>query len=312
MPDIAREFELIRRFFDRQQASEHIVLGIGDDAAVTEVPPGYQLVTATDTLVATTHFEPDADPVSIGHRSLAVNLSDLAAMGAEPRWVSLALTIPALDESWLEDFASGFFALAERTGVTLIGGDTVRGPLAITVTVQGLVPHGTAITRAGATPGDFLYVTGYPGAAAFARSHPDHELAHCFEFPEPRLEAGDALRGIASAMIDISDGLDSDIRQLLQASNVGADIDLHRLPVAASIDSQLGFLAGAELAMFGGEDYELLFAVSGEHRRKLREQINAWTVPVTEIGKVVAADGLRWLLDKGVYTPQQQEFRHFV
>ena len=163
---LAREFELIERVFARASKRHDVTISIGDDAAITRVPAGYELVTTTDSLVAGTHFEHGADPVSVGHRSLAVNLSDLAAMGAEPCWVSIALHIPALDEAWVEGFAAGFFALAERHNIDLIGGDTVRGWLAVTITAQGIVPEDAAVLRSGAHAGDALYVTGFPGTAA--------------------------------------------------------------------------------------------------------------------------------------------------
>jgi thiamine-monophosphate kinase len=313
MTGIAREFELIRQLFDRQLNSRpDIALGIGDDAAITRVPQGHDLVTATDSLVAGTHFAAEADPVSVGHRSLAVNLSDLAAMGARPLWANIALHIPAVDENWLSGFAAGFFALAERCDVALIGGDTVRGPLAVTITVQGIVPTDTAITRAGAKPGDSIYVTGHPGSAAFARMHKQSDLSACFEFPEPRLDIGAQVRGLASAMIDVSDGLDSDLRQLLFASNVGAALDLHCVPVAAEVKDSVGLLGAAELALFGGEDYELAICVPADADAAFLTLSTDWQVPVTRLGNVTDDSELRWLFDGKVFTPSQSEFRHFA
>ncbi len=309
---LAREFELIERVFARAAKRHDVALSIGDDAAITRVPAGYELVTTTDSLVAGTHFDHGADPVSIGHRSLAVNLSDLAAMGAEPCWVSIALHVPALDEAWVEGFANGFFALAERYNVDLIGGDTVRGWLAVTVTAQGIVPEDAAVLRSGAHAGDALYVTGYPGTAAFARIFKDQALSRAFDFPEPRVAEAMALRDVASAMIDLSDGLDSDIRQLLRASGLGAALDVQALPVETRLVEQLGALKAAELAMFGGEDYELLFAVPDNLTHKLAAVTADWEVPVTRLGTLNDGDELSWIFDGAVYTPREQEFRHFA
>lgn len=309
---LAREFELIERVFARASKRHDVTISIGDDAAITRVPAGYELVTTTDSLVAGTHFEHGADPVSVGHRSLAVNLSDLAAMGAEPCWVSIALHIPALDEAWVEGFAAGFFALAERHNIDLIGGDTVRGWLAVTITAQGIVPEDAAVLRSGAHAGDALYVTGFPGTAAFARIFKDQELSKSFEFPEPRVTEALALRDMASAMIDVSDGLDSDIRQLLRASRLGAALDVQALPVEARLVERLGSLKAAELAMFGGEDYELLFTVPEHLTQKLAAVTSDWSVPVTRLGTLNDAEKLSWILDGAVYTPREQEFRHFA
>ena len=275
---MSAEFEIIERYFcSNTKLAESVRLGIGDDAAITSLPAGSELVTATDALIEGTHFLPGAPPESVGHRCLAVNLSDIAAMGAKPLWASLALTMPAADEDWLEGFAKGFFELADAASVALIGGDTVRGPLSVVVTVQGMVTTGKGVERGGATPGDSIYVTGSPGDAAAGRrllqdvgasmnslDEAGRVLAKRFYFPEPRLEAGAALRDIASAMIDISDGLDADLGRLLAASGCGAAIDLEALPLSAEIQSYAGVAGAQELALLGGEDYELCFTVAAD------------------------------------------------
>ncbi|HYQ72938.1 MAG TPA: thiamine-phosphate kinase, partial [Gammaproteobacteria bacterium] len=209
------EFDIIRRYFTRQTVRHEAVLtGIGDDAAVLQVPKDRELLVCIDTLVAGVHFPPDTPAAAIGHKALAVNLSDLAAMGADPAWATLALTLPEPDPVWLEAFAGGFLALAGHHGVQLIGGDTTRGPLSVTVQAHGLAPPGQALRRTGAKPGDRIYVTGTLGDAGLALRLPEAartELRARLDYPEPRLEAGRRLRGLASAVIDISDGLLADL-----------------------------------------------------------------------------------------------------
>ncbi|MEC9374853.1 MAG: thiamine-phosphate kinase [Pseudomonadota bacterium] len=312
MKVIAKEFNLIQRFFAREASNKDIVLSIGDDAAITKVPTNYELVTTTDSLVAGTHFLSDSDPCSIGHRSLAVNLSDLAAMGANPRWASIALHLPEINEAWLADFAKGFFKLANRFDVDLIGGDTVKGPLAITVTLQGLVPEGSAVKRSGGSSGDIICVTGHPGLAAFARKHNHSDLVACYDYPEPQLVIGEQVRAIVSAMIDISDGLDSDLRQLLLASNLGASIDVESLPIEARVKDSVGFLDAVELALFGGEDYELLFSVPPSKLNDLLEMSNNWDKSLSLIGQFNEGKELNWLLDSKPFNSNQSGFKHFI
>ncbi len=308
----AREFELIRQMFVRQVANRpDVVIGIGDDAAITRLPDGRELVTATDSLVAGTHFLPDADPESIGHRCLAANLSDLAAMAATPLWASLALHLPQADEAWLQAFARGFFRLADQHKVVLIGGDTVLGPLAVTVTVQGVVPVGQAVQRSGARPGDLIYVTGFPGSAAFARIYSNAQLAECFSFPVPRVRFGQALSGLASAMIDISDGLDSDLGHLLQASKLGAKLDIADLPLATEMVNELGQSESVALVLNGGEDYELCFCIPPEKASELEELAGKLHVVISCIGSVAAGTELQWLQGGEVFSVPDSSFRHF-
>lgn len=302
------EFELIDRFFSRLTGSDEAVsCGIGDDAAVLALSPGQELVVSTDTLVSGVHFFGDADPYDVGCKSLAVNLSDLAAMGAQPRWATLALTVPQADRDWLQGFSRGFGDVAERFSVCLIGGDLTRGPLSITCQILGTVPAGAALRRSGAQPGDDIHVTGTLGLAALALSllqsgrAPDSVPPQCLERllrPEPRVQAGLALRGTASAMIDLSDGLAGDLGHVLAASGAGAVVELSRLPCG---DGE-GMVSGDEmlrLAVNGGDDYELCFTAPAAARDTITALADAACCSMTLIGKVVAGSGITWLARNG-------------
>lgn len=294
-----RETEIIRILAAHAGSPrEDVAIGIGDDAAVCTPPAGQALVLGTDTLVEGVHFLPGTDPYALGYKSLAVNLSDLAAMGAQPAWALLALSLPQADLAWVEAFAQGFGALARQHGVMLAGGDTTRGPLSVTVQAGGFVPAGQALTRGGARPGDGLYVSGTLGDAALALellqhgSEPDVALRTRLERPEPRVALGVALRGQAHAVIDISDGLMPDLRKLLEASRCGADIDVDALPCSDAFRAAGGTDAQA---LAGGDDYELLCALPGPG------------VPgLVRIGTVTTAPGLR--LSRAV---AMDEHRHF-
>lgn len=288
------EFELIRRYFSGIHHAAGVVLGIGDDGAILDVPVGQQLVAVIDTLVAGVHFPLDTPACDIGWRALAVNLSDLAAMGANPRWFTLALTLPEADEAWLAGFAEGLAAQAAQAGVSLVGGDTTQGPLTITVQAEGCVPAGQALRRAGARVGDAIYVSGSPGeAAAGLAVHqgrlPEGEgsgaLLERFFRPRPRLALGLALRGVATACIDVSDGLLQDLGHILRASGVGAELDLPALPLSAALRTAAGGRA-QELALCGGDDYELCFTVPAG------TVLPAWDIRVSRIGTVVAGQGI--------------------
>ena len=283
------------------------------------LPPGTELVIATDTVCAGTHFSDETPPRTVGHRSLAVNLSDLAAMGADPLWCTLALSVERADADWLADFSDGFFALAERCGIELVGGDTVRGPLAVTVTVHGAVPAGAAVTRDGAGVGDGVYVTGTPGDASAGLglvdtgpvSADNRWLLERFHYPQPRLAAGRTLRNIASAMIDISDGLHVDLCRLLAASDVGARLDVERLPLSEPLLRHAGRAGAVACALSGGDDYELCFTVPDEHASRLTELVESWDCRCTRIGRVVAQGGASWQ-DGGVpFAVPDPGFRHF-
>jgi len=297
------EFSIIEHYFTRRHRRADVVLGVGDDAALLAVPPGMQLAVCVDALVAGRHFPLETSPEAVGHKALAVNLSDLAAMGAEPAWATLALTLPEADERFLAGFAAGFYRLAERYGIELVGGDTVRGPLQIVVQLQGLVPAGAALTRAGARPGDRLFVTGTLGDAgaglalvqgALACDEPHGAtLRRRLDYPEPRVAAGRSLCGIASAAIDVSDGLLADLGHILDASGVGAELALDTLPFSAALKSCVGDDAQRlRLALTSGDDYELCFTVPREKLSRLDSVAVEWDVPLTCIGEIREGAGI--------------------
>jgi thiamine-monophosphate kinase len=306
------EFELIERFFAGLGARRaDVALGVGDDAALlTPPPPGTELVACADTLVAGRHFPPATAADDIGWRALAVNLSDLAAMGATPAWATLALTIPALDEEWLGGFAAGFGALALAHGVALVGGDTTRGPLTITVQALGHVPSGTALRRRGARPGDLVYVTGWPGDAAAGLALLDGRLGGSganrgvliakFLRPEPRVAFGSQLRGVASACIDVSDGLAADLGRLAAASDVAALIRATELPLSRALHALAGPGRAREFALGGGDDYELVFTVRPAARPALAQLVGSPGAPACHcIGEIVAGHGVRVIGEHG-------------
>jgi len=297
------EFELIERFFSHCGATRADVrLGVGDDGALLNCPVDQQLVAAIDTLVAGVHFLPEAAPASIGHRALAVNLSDLAAMGARPAWALLALTLPQADERWLAAFARGFCALAQAHEVALVGGDTTQGPLCITVQVLGHVPHSSAMLRSGGSPGDVLFVSGTTGdaAAGLALEQGRLELEDAtaarhlrarFAFPTPRIALGVRLRDFASACIDVSDGLLGDAAKLAHASGCGAEIAFEELPVSAELVRALGAERARHLALTGGDDYELCFSVAPARVPELARTLTPERWKYRRIGVLRAAPG---------------------
>ena len=299
------EFALIERFFRRPPRDPAIVVGNGDDGAVVRPAPNCELVLSVDMLVEGRHFLPDVDPARLGHKTLAVNLSDLAAMGAKPRWALLAGALPDNDEGWLRAFAQGFFALADVHDLELIGGDTTRGPRNLCVTIIGDVPVGTALTRAGATADDDIYVSGAIGAAALALAamqgrtvlSADAFAAACarLETPQPRIALGMALRGVATAAIDISDGLTGDLGHLLAASGVGADLDLATIPRPSSIEERLDSTErelALECLLAGGDDYELSFTAPRNARVRVADIARELALPLTRIGTITPEPGL--------------------
>jgi thiamine-monophosphate kinase len=317
------EFALIERYFRCAGAQRADVrLGVGDDAALVSVPPGSELVAATDTLVAGVHFPHDSPPASVGHRALAVNLSDLAAMGARPAWALLALTLPAAEEPWLEEFAAGLGALARAHDVALVGGDTTQGPLCVTVTLLGHVPPGAALTRAGGRAGDALFVSGTPGDAAAGLAleqrrlqAPPQALAYLrerFLLPTPRLALGERLRGHASACIDVSDGLLADAGKLAAASHAGAELDYQALPLSEALLAAVGESQARELALTGGDDYELCFAVHAENVAALLAQLPPQRWGYTRIGTLRAAAGAVVVRAGSVMEFSHSGYQHFV
>lgn len=306
------EFALIQRFFTQQPVKNSSTrLGIGDDCALMSIPEGFELAITTDTMVENVHFFAGADPELLGHKLLAVNLSDLAAMGAKPVSVTLALTLPKVDENWLTAFARGFLSLAERHSVDLIGGDTTSGPLTLTVQAMGLVPKGRALMRSAARPGDIIYMTGCLGDAGlglkikqgYSCADPEAALTR-FNRPEPQIEAGQALIGIANACIDLSDGLAGDLGHILQQSRVGACLDWDALPLSKAVLAYINDTGDWSMPLSAGDDYELCFTVSPEQAAQL-------TVAATKIGVIEAQPGLR-LNKSGATTPLEVKgFEHF-
>jgi thiamine-monophosphate kinase len=289
------EFALIARLVGALPCRRADVLaGPGDDAALLRTPPGVDLVQTVDTCLEGVHFPAGLDPADIGWRSLAVNLSDLAAMGAEPAWGLLSLVLPHADEAWLDAFARGAAQLAADAGLDLVGGDLVRGPLAVTFALTGFVPPGMALRRAGARPGDGVWVTGplgggSAGLAAWRRG--EHGAAQAFLRPRPRLAEGRALRGLASAAIDVSDGLLQDLGHLLAAGGVGAALELERLPLHAGA-AAAGTDAGLAMALGGGDDYQLCFTVPEHRAVELEAAAAGWAEQPVRIGVIRAEPGL--------------------
>jgi len=294
------EFELIARYFAR--AARRVPLGVGDDCALLAPAPGMQLATSTDLLVEGRHFVSTLAPDRLGHKALAVNLSDLAACGARPLAFTLALSMPRVEETFLDGFAQGLFALAEREGCELVGGDTTAGPLVICITVFGEVPAGGALLRSGARAGDAVWVSGTLGDARLAlevlrgsqhlRGEDFERVRLAMERPEPRVALGLALRGVASAAIDVSDGLTGDLSHLLRASGVGASIDADALPRSAVL-AALPIEVQRECTLAGGDDYELVFTAPAARHEAVLDAGRRAGVAVTRIGVVEAEPRLR-------------------
>ncbi len=294
------EFDLIRRYFTR--ATPGAVLGVGDDAALLRIATGMELAVSTDMLVSGTHFFPDADPYLLGHKTLAVNLSDMAAMGAMPRWATLSLALPEVNEFWLQRFSAGFFALADEYGVDLIGGDTTRGPLNLCVTILGEVPRGGSLRRDGAQIGDDIWVSGTLGLAALGLAHllskitlPEDARIFCLAAlhqPQPRVALGIALRGIAHSAIDISDGLLADLGHLLERSNCGADLHFAAIPSHLRNGNDAVEKALIEhCTLSGGDDYELCFTAPVARRLEIESISNQLKLPLSRIGNIRAELG---------------------
>jgi thiamine-monophosphate kinase len=322
----ASEFALIDRHFRRPVQHADVRVGIGDDAAVIAPAPGAELAVSVDMLVEGRHFVAGADPEALGHKALAVNLSDLAAMGARPRFALLAGALPEPDEAWLDAFMQGFRALAQRHDVELIGGDTASGPRNLCVTVIGELPAGAAITRAGARAGDDIYVSGTLGAAALAvaAARGDVALAEAdrdrlrarLDRPEPRVGLGLGLRGAASAALDVSDGLTGDLAHILEASGCGATLELARLPadpaIAARLDGPDRALA-LRCLLAGGDDYELCFTAPAHLRASIAALAHALDVACTRVGVIDAGDALAVVdRDGAPLQPLPRAFDHFA
>jgi thiamine-monophosphate kinase len=325
------EFALIARHFTWPTRATD--LGVGDDAALVSVAPGMQLAVSTDLLVGGTHFLPQTDPRRLGHKSLAVNLSDMAAMGATPRWATLALALPSADDRWVAEFSRGMHDLADAFATDLIGGDTTRGPLAICVTIFGEVPAGEALRRDGARLGDDVWVSGTLGDAAAglaclaSRAAADaagrslraqlgeaafDRCRERLEAPQPRVALGLALRGIAHSAIDVSDGFAADLGHVLDRSGVGARVEVARLPVSPALAGHIDHPVVRDAIVAGGDDYELCFTAPESFRARVEAAGQASGVPVTRVGTVVGGRGLS-LVDAGgrAVVPARAGFDHF-
>ncbi len=320
MPATLSEFEIIRRYFERP--ARGAVLGVGDDAALVRPASGMDLAVSTDMLLEGRHFLPGAEPRALGHKALAVNLSDMAAMGATPRWATLAIALPECDEAWLAAFADGLFALAARHEVDLVGGDTTRGALTIAITIFGEVPPGLALLRGGARPGDDIWVSGELGGAALGLAHAQGRVALVAEAaaavrtrldqPEPRVELGERLRGLASAAIDISDGLAGDLGHLLERSGVGALVHYERLPKATAFERLADPELERECVLSGGDDYELCFTAPQAQRAHIEALVAQTGVALTRIGAIQPGEARLLLLDRaGKPLPHGGGFDHF-
>ena len=317
------EFNLIQQYFTH--ASPQTDLGVGDDAALIRVAEGMQLAVSSDMLVADTHFFADAAPYDIGWKALAVNVSDMAAMGANPKWATLALSLPEVNEAWLAEFSRGFFACADAFNIDLIGGDTTRGPLNISVTIMGEVPIGQALRRDGAQVGDDIWVSGTLGDAALAlavlqnrypihKKWPEDELEKWLQRlhkPQPRAMLGLALRGIASSCIDISDGLLADLGHILKASNCGAEIRLEQLPVSAYNFNHLHEPSIQQCVLAGGDDYELCFTAPSNARSLIEALGKQQNLLLSCIGSTRMAIGLQVMYQNKSLTLLKQGFDHF-
>jgi thiamine-monophosphate kinase len=313
------EFDLIRRYFTRETPSA--VLGIGDDAALLAPTQGMELAVSTDMLVAGRHFSFNDGPGTIGHKSLAVNLSDMAAMGAQPRWVLLSIALMEADETWLRGFAGGFFGLAQKFGVELVGGDTTRGPINICVQIIGEVPPGKALRRDGARVGDDIWVSGVIGDGALALAHlrrrvdlQPMESAACLpklRVPMPRIELGLALRDVATSAIDISDGLLADLGHILERSGVGAEIRFEDVPLSAVAQRYIEQDAVQQCVLAGGDDYELCFTVPPEKRTEMVAIAQRLSLPLTCIGSIDKNAGLTVLQGGQPMTIKATGFDHF-
>jgi thiamine-monophosphate kinase len=318
-PSRGAEFELIERIRRRASARDDVVLGIGDDAAIVQVPAGKQLVIAADTINRGIHFPDNTAPADIGWKALAVNLSDLAAMGAEPAWCTLSLSLPTGDTAWVDAFLDGFLELAAQHHVALIGGDTTRGPLSVSVTVHGLVEAGRALRRSGACIGDDVWVTGTLGDASGALTQwrggalVDPLLRARLDRPVPRVATGMRINTVAHACVDVSDGLLADLQHLCAASGVGSEVDLEALPASAALIDAFDPQRRTALQATGGDDYELCFTAPASARDAIARIAIESDTAVTRIGRIVAGEVTRALREDGSeWVPPSAGFVHFA
>lgn len=318
------EFEIIEHFFTKRTlVRQDVVLASGDDCALLTVPAGQVLAISMDTLVAGVHFPATTAPEDIGYKAVAVNLSDLAAMGAQPAWFTGSLTLPNANTTWLERFTNGFFSLLDRYQVALVGGDLSHGPLSITLQAHGFIPEHQALRRNAAQPGDLIYVTGTLGDAGLGLRYfnqsmqlspaTSNYLIKRLNRPSPRVEVGLALRGIAHAAIDISDGLYGDLKHILELSHVGATVWLDQLPFSSALQENLSSTDAWQLALTAGDDYELCFTVPAQQQAALNDAFKNIDCPYQQIGIVETRSGLRLLQPNGLeYNLPNSSYTHFV
>lgn len=315
------EFELIQTYFNRNNRPQDadILLGIGDDCAILRPRPGQDLLVSIDTLIEGVHFPQNTKPYQLGWRCLAVNLSDLAAMGAEPTWFTLALTLPDNDDSWISEFSRGLFELADRHHIRLIGGDTTRGALSITIQVHGYTPAGKALRRDGAQADDAIYVTGFPGEAGAGLHRirqggygdTDHLIRRFYQ-PQPRLAFGQAIRELAHSAIDISDGLLADLGHILQRSDKGACVEMAAIPCSTQLVAAQGEVQALSLALTAGDDYELCFSAAAKNHAQVMQLAQAHQLPVTRIGTIIHGSELNLIDASGnPVVVENRGYQHF-
>ncbi len=307
------EFDLIHEYFTWPIKDPSVTLGVGDDAALLNLEQGYQVVTTIDTLVEGVHFSASTPAKDIAHKSLAVNLSDIASMGAKAKYFTLAITLPKTDKSWLQEFSDSLRQLSGQYEVSLVGGDTTRGPLNITITMMGIVESSKALTRSGARPGDGVYVSGTIGDAGFCLWKlsngliPSNQELKRLNRPTPRVELGLVLKNLASACIDISDGLEQDLSHILKASSVGAVIEVEKIPISEALLGHIKDTNDWSIPLCGGDDYELCFTIPESNEGVLKKASKSCNVNITRIGVVSESLGLQI---KGFDGPRKS-YRHF-
>ena len=317
------EFDIIRQYFTSTNKRNDVVLGIGDDAAILSVPTDQQLVQSVDTLISGVHFPEDTSPQDIAYKALAVNLSDMAAMGAEPAWFTLALTLPNDNEEWLTSFSESLSALALRYNLQLVGGDTTHGPLCISITINGFIPKGKALTRSGAQVTDKIYVSGTIGDAALAlaewqgncllNSESAHYLKERLNRPTPQIELGLLLREFATACIDLSDGLIADVTHIAKCSEVGAKITFENIPRSEEFNSNLTDESLiVPLVVAGGDDYELCFTIPGEKQIEFERLLQNKNILVSCIGEIELEKGVRCFFKNEKLDIQSSGYQHFT
>ena len=316
------EFDIIRQYFTSKEFRADVVIGIGDDAAVLTVPKGHQLVQSVDTLVAGVHFPVETSPQDIAHKALAVNLSDMAAMGAEPTWFTLAITLPDDDDVWLTSFSQSLSVLAKIYNVQLVGGDTTHGPLCISITINGFVPIGKALTRNNAQVTDKIYVSGTIGDAALALAAWQEQyvlndktvsfLKEKLNRPKPQIELGLFLRNFATSCIDISDGLIADLNHIADSSEVGAKIYFENIPLSDEFKLNISDNALiTPLVLSGGDDYELCFTIPIERQAEFEKIVKEEKLSVTCIGEIEAQSGIRCIKNNKVIDIENSGYQHF-